>query len=155
MNIDELRRRCRAVIQIQEIVAHALSHFSGLTDTELARFLEGTFTPSDEQLQKLEDRLIYEEQNQPRIQGHGVPRRDEDIIETLIYNAGQNRGGIKYEDAVTLLGGDNVKTEYLLEKACEDGYFHPPIPPAILNGVSTPIIYYLTQKGKEKFLHIN
>lgn len=87
--------------------------------------------------------------------GHGVPRRDVDIIETLIYNAGQNGGSIKYEDAVTLLKGDNVKTEYLLEKACEDGYFHPPIPPAIINGVSIPIIYTLTEVGKAKFILLN
>lgn len=133
----------------------SLAHFSGWGEPQLEEFLADNFTPSDEMMEKLENQLEEEIRSIPRSEGHGVPRRDEDIIETLIYNAGQNRGGIKYEDAVTLLGGDNVKTEYLLEKACEDGYFHPPIPPAILNGVSTPIIYYLTQKGKEKFLHIN
>lgn len=150
MNIDELRRRCHAVIQIQEIVAHALSHFSGLTDTELARFLEGTFTPSDEQLQKLEDRLIYEEQNQPRIQGHGVPRSDESMIETLIYNVGKEKIGLTFDQIVELFSSDREKAEQLIEKACNDGLLGY-TPPAGFNREFVPSYYYLTKRGKAIF----
>lgn len=131
----------------------SLAHFSGWGEPQLEEFLADNFTPSDEMMAKLENQLEEEIRSIPRSEGHGVPRRDEDIIETLIYNAGKERIGLTFDQIVELVRGDREKAERLIQKACNDGLLGY-TPPAGFNREFVPSYYYLTKRGKAIFERI-
>lgn len=147
-----LKIRIQNLIAAQRTSGYSLAHYAGWTDDELQQFLAGTFTPSDEMLQRLEKQLVEEENNLPVSQGHGVPRRDEDVIESLIYRVGQD-GYLTFTKALDIVGNDREKTERLLNKACEDDLLTCTRPLAF-NAEFIPARYYLTNKGRNYFQRI-
>lgn len=133
-----------------------MAHCAGWTDDKLQQFLAGTFTPSDEVLQRLEKQLVEEEHNLPVSQGHGVPRRDVDFIDTLIYHAAKNNGSLSLDEATKLVCNNRDKAVEILKKACEKGLMiEPPSSAIFISGNFSSLIYRLTEEGKKAARHIN